>query len=125
MNNENLRPDEIKKIICDLSLRRSKLTGKLLSPGPMVDGCIHTVYKKCGNPNCHCNTGDKHGPYIAIVRKVDGKPRLTYINNLNIINKAKAYKKYNKNLAALRKINEKIFSWLRVLRDRHTTTYEK
>jgi len=29
MNNEDIRPDEVKKIICDLSLRRSKLEGIL------------------------------------------------------------------------------------------------
>jgi len=125
MNNENLRPDEIKKIICDLSLRRSKLTGKLLSPGPMVEGCLHIIYKKCGKPTCHCKDGKKHGPYIAIVRKVNGVSKLTYVDKLDVIDKAKAYKRYNKRLASLRKINEKIFSYLRHLRDINTTVYEK
>lgn len=125
MNNENLRPDEIKKSICDLSLRRSKLTGKLLSPGPMVEGCLHTIYKKCGKPNCHCKDGDKHGPYTAIVRKVNGVSKLTYVDKPDVIGKAEAYKRYNKRLASLRKINEKIFSYLRNLRDINTTIYEK
>ena len=125
MNNENLRPDEIKKIICDLSLRRSKLEGKLLSPGPMVEGCLHTIYKKCGKSTCHCKDGIKHGPYTAILRKVDGVSKLTYVDRLDVIDKAKAYKRYNKRLASLRKINEKIFSYIRYLRDINTTAYEK
>ena len=125
MNNENLGPDEIKKTICDLSLRRTKLTGKLLSHRPMVEGCLHIIYKKCGKESCHCKDGKKHGPYIAIVRKVNGVSKLTYVDKLDIIDKAKAYKRYNKRLASLRKINEKIFSYLRCLRDINTTVYEK
>ena len=125
MNSENLRPDEVKKIIFDLSERRSRLTNKLLNPEPMIEGCIHTIYKKCGKATCHCKDGKLHGPYTAIVRKVNGVSKLTYVNKLDIIDKAKAYKKYNKRLASLRKINEKIFSYLRYLRDMNTTIYEK
>jgi len=125
MNNEDLKPDEIKKIIFDLSERRSRLQYKLLSPDPMTQGCIHIIYKKCGKDSCHCKDGIKHGPYTAIVRKVDGKSKLTYVDKLDVIDKAKAYKKYNKRLASLRKINEKIFSYLRYLRDIFTTAYEK
>jgi len=123
--NENLKPDEIKKIIYDLSVRRERLQHKLLSPDPMTQGCIHIIYKKCGNKKCHCKDGKLHGPYTAIVRKVNGKSKLTYIDKLDIIDKAKAYKKYNKRLAALRKINEEIFSYLRYLRDINTIIYEK
>jgi len=125
MNSENLRPDEVKKIIFGLSERRSRLTNKLLNPEPMIEGCIHTIYKKCGKATCHCKDGKLHGPYTAIVRKVNGVSKLTYVNKLDIIDKAKAYKKYNKRLASLRKINEKIFSYLRYLRDMNTTIYEK
>jgi hypothetical protein len=125
MNSSNLKPDEIRKIIWKLSVSRAIIQKKLSNPPQMITGCIHTVYKKCGNPACHCNTGAKHGPYIAIVRKVDGRAKLTYVDRAAIIDKATAYKKYNKNLATLRKINEKIFSYLRYLRDINTTVYEK
>jgi len=125
MNSENLRSDEVKKIIFDLSERRSILQHKLLSPDAMIEGCIHTIYKKCGKATCHCKDGIKHGPYTAIVRKVNGVSKLTYVDKLDIIDKAKSYKKYNKRLASLRKINEKIFSYLRYLRDINTTIYEK
>lgn len=125
MNSSNLKPDEIRRIIWKLSIARANIQKKLSYPPQMIEGCIHTVYKKCGNPNCHCNSGAKHGPYTAIVRKVDGKPKLTYVDRPDVIDKAVSYKKYNKDLAALRKINEKIFSWLRRLRDINTTAYEK
>jgi len=125
MNSKNLRPDEIKKIIYDLSLRQEKLTNKLLNPEQMIEGCIHIIYKKCGSKTCHCKDGKLHGPYTAIVRKVNGKSKLTYVDKLEIIDRAKAYKKYNKRLANLRKINEEIFLHLRYLRDINTTIYEK
>lgn len=125
MNNSSLKPDEIIKIIWKLSLQRANIQKRLSYPPQMIEGCIHTVYKKCGNPACHCNTGAKHGPYTAIVRKVDGKSKLIYVDRPDVIEKALAYKKYNKDMATLRKINEKIFSWLRQLRDINTTAYEK
>lgn len=55
MNNGNLKPNEIRKIIWNLSVKRAIIQKKLSYPKQMVDGCIHTVYKKCGNPNCQCS----------------------------------------------------------------------
>ena len=91
----------------------------------MIEGCLHKIYKKCGNPKCYCNEGKKHGPYWAISRKIEGRTKLTYVSDDDTIKKAAAHKRYNKDLARLRKIDEKIYSWLRVLRDKKTKTYEK
>ena len=121
----DLKPDEIRKIIWGLSVRRSKLQKGLSTPYPMIEGCIHKIYKKCGNPKCHCATGKKHGPYWAISKKTSGKTKITYISDAGILKKAFAYKKYNKDLARLRKINEKIYCWLRIIRDKNTVSYEK
>ena len=125
VNNIDLRPDEIRKIIWGLSRKRSKLQVRLSSPPPMIEGCLHKIYKKCGNPKCYCNEGKKHGPYWAITSKKAGKTKLTYISDTAIVKKAMDHKKYNKDLASLRKINERIFSWLRILRDKNTKAYEK
>ena len=121
----DFKPDEIRKIIWGLSRKRAKLQVRLSSPPLMIEGCIHTIYKKCGNPNCFCNEGRKHGPYWAISQKINGKAKLTYVSDKDILKKAFAHKNYNKDLARLRKINEKIFYWLRILRDKNTTVYEK
>lgn len=121
----DLKPDEIRKIIWGLSRKRAKLQVRLSSPLPMIEGCLHTIYKKCGNPECHCATGKKHGPYLAITSRAGGRTKLTYVNDKEVAKKAFRYKKYNKDLARLRKINEKIFYWLRILRDKNTTAYEK
>ena len=126
MNKINdLKPDEIRKAIWGLSQKGSKLQSRLMSPSPMIEGCIHKIYKKCGNPKCHCVSGKKHGPYWAISKKTVGRTKITYISDADTIKKAFAYKKYNKDLARLRKINEKIYYWLRILRDKKTKAYEK
>lgn len=120
-----LKPDQIRKIIWGLSVRRSRLQKKISTPPQMIEGCIHKIYKKCGNPKCYCATSRKHGPYWAISIKTGGKTKVTYVSDTDAIKKAFAYKNYNKDLALLRKINEKIYYWLRILRDRYTTAYEK
>jgi hypothetical protein len=122
---KDLKPDEIRKIIWGLSVRRSKLQSKLSTPKSMIEGCIHKIYKKCGNPKCYCATGKKHGPYWALSTKTGGKTKITYISDADTLKKAFAYKRYNKDLARLRKMNEKIYFWLRILRDRYTKAYEK
>ena len=120
-----LKPDEIRKAIWGLSQKRSELQSRLMSPSPMIEGCIHKIYKKCGNPKCYCAGGKKHGPYCAISKKTGDGVKITYVSDADTIKKSFAYKKYNKDLARLRKINEKIYWWLRILRDKNTTVYEK
>ena len=123
--NGDLKPEEIRKAIWGLNQRRSKLQSKLSSPPVMVEGCLHKIYKKCGNPKCYCASGKKHGPYWAISRKIGGRTKITYISDDDTIKKAFAHKRYNKDLARLRKIDEKIYYWLRLLRDKKTKAYEK
>ena len=107
MNSNKLKPDEIRRRILKLSRERAKIQKKLSIPPQMIEGCIHTVYKKCGKKDYHSSTGAKHGPYAAIVRKVDGMPKLTYVDRPYVIDKAVAYKNYNKELATLRNTNKK------------------
>ncbi len=123
--NGDLKPEESRKAVWGLNQKRSRLQSKLMSPPAMVQGCLHKIYKKCGNPKCYCNEGKKHGPYWAISRKTGGRTKLTYVSDKKVIKKAAAHKRYNKDLARLRKIDEKIYSWLRILRDKKTKAYEK
>ena len=70
MSKDNdLKPDEIRKIIWGLSVRRSRLQNKLSTPSQMIEGCIHKIYKKCGNPKCYCKDGKKMGPTGPYLKK--------------------------------------------------------
>ena len=83
-----LKPDEIRKAIWGLSQKRSKLQSRLMSPSPMIEGCIHKIYKKCGNPKCYCATGKKHGPYWAISKKTEAGVKITYVSDTDTIKKS-------------------------------------
>jgi len=62
----------------------------------MIGGCFHSVYKKCGNPNCRCAKGKKHGPYWVLSRKEGAKRKLIYLEKVYDVEKVKNYQRYNK-----------------------------
>ena len=51
---------------------------KLADFGPMVDGSLVVVRRRCGNPRCRCARGHKH-PAHYLMRKVGGKTHSLYI----------------------------------------------
>jgi hypothetical protein len=51
---------------------------RLAGFGPMVDGSLVVVRRRCGNPRCRCARGEKH-PAHYLMRKVGGKTRSLYI----------------------------------------------
>jgi hypothetical protein len=119
MKENEFSDDRIKKIIWALSARRDKLLSRLCHPPPMLKGCIQSIYKKCGSPSCKCKDGSLHGPYWILSAKQDSKTKTTYLKEGALIRQALAYQKYNKDMASIRKTNEKIFYWLKILRDKH------
>lgn len=46
--------------------------------GPMIDGSLVVVRRRCGNPACKCARGEKH-PAWQLTRKVKGKTQGLYI----------------------------------------------
>ena len=51
---------------------------KLAGFGPMVDGSLVVVRRRCGNPRCRCAQGEKH-PAHYLIRKVGRKTVSLYI----------------------------------------------
>lgn len=45
---------------------------RLAKVGPMIDGSLVVIYRRCGNPNCRCARGEKH-PGHYLTRKVGKK----------------------------------------------------
>ena len=52
--------------------KRDALLKRLRKIGPFVSGSMVVVSRRCGNPNCHCATGEKHKSFY-ITYKVKGK----------------------------------------------------
>lgn len=60
--------------------KRDGLLRHFASIGPLLDGSLVTIARKCGNPNCKCAQGEKHeGLYLTYKgqRKEPGKPAKT------------------------------------------------
>lgn len=118
---------QIKKKIHFLEVQREKTLDYLLHPKDMVAGSIYTVYKKCGNKNCRCASGEPHGPFYYLSRKVDGKTRLTFVRRADeeeVEERAYNYKKYIKAAADLKKIDRKIYGYLKKIKEQKTKGYE-
>lgn len=41
------------------ALRESRLK-KLRTAGPLISGSLTKIMRKCGNPNCRCESGERH-----------------------------------------------------------------
>jgi hypothetical protein len=45
----------------------------------MLWGSLGAVYRRCGQPGCHCAKGEKHGPVFYLTRNEGGRTRNTYV----------------------------------------------
>jgi len=86
----------------------NKLMGK---PREMLAGPLIERYAPCGKPNCRCKKKDSkgHGPYYYTQLKTRGSYTLVYLGkNKEMIELARRYSEYIKDLARLRQINREI-----------------
>ena len=51
---------------------------KLADFGPLIDGSLVVIRRRCGNPGCRCARGEKH-PAHYLTRKVGRKTHSLYI----------------------------------------------
>jgi len=77
----------------------------------MVSGPLVERYAPCGKPNCKCKKrGSKgHGPYYYVQVKMKGKYTYVYLGkDKELIEKARRYSEYIKEIARIRQINREI-----------------
>ncbi len=51
-----------------LRQRKAHLLPTLTFPPNALHASFLERFLKCGRPNCHCRTGDKHGPFFYLSR---------------------------------------------------------
>jgi hypothetical protein len=51
-----------------LRQRKAHLLHNLTFPQDALHASFLERFLKCGRPNCHCRTGDKHGPFFYLSR---------------------------------------------------------
>jgi hypothetical protein len=85
---------------------RSGFVEQLLGSDVMVEGSFVTLERKCGKPNCHCATGEKHiGKFLS--RSEGGRTRLFYVpasDELDVSTRAESYRRFRRARAELMKL---------------------
>jgi len=122
----NMDISKLRQRVYRLDQRRRKLQGYLLKPRKMIRGSLYEIYRKCGNPNCKCARGEKHqGKYLSVKKK--GKTKMTYVRRGDekwVTTQANNYRRYQKWMADVRKINKEIFEILKKIRDSKVRDYK-
>jgi hypothetical protein len=63
----------------ELEARRSALLRQLARVGPLVEGSLATVDRKCGTPSCRCHHGGPRHRQVALRRRQDGRSHSTHV----------------------------------------------
>lgn len=121
-----MQASKLRSKIERLDRRRRRLLKKLMCPEDMVAGSIYQAYKRCGNPNCRCAKGRRHGPFTSLSVTQKGKRRLIFVRRDDeawVRTQATRYREYQKMMARVRKMNDEIFELLKKLRDNKLKNY--
>jgi len=116
-----MNTSKIRTKIIALQKRRLDLEFILIrSRKKMEPGSLVKVFTSCGKENCKCTKGQKHGPFLYLNQKIDGKYSQRYIGKESdkpTVKRVQAYMDFQDNLAVLRKINKEIDSLLNLYRN--------
>jgi len=102
---------KIRQKIYLLQQDREKIESKLMRIRKMTAGSLTYVYNVCGNPNCKCKRGEKHGPYPLLSLKIDGKKTTRFVKKMEarkIEGQVNEYRQFQKGLTKITKINQEI-----------------
>ena len=59
--------------------RKAQLLRTLSLPPDALHASFLQRFLKCGRPNCHCRTGDKHGPFFYLSRCLPNRQMRTLL----------------------------------------------
>jgi len=102
-----------------LRQERKKIETHLLRIGKMTAGSLTYVYNVCGNPNCKCKKGQRHGPYPLLSLKIDGKKTTLFIKKAEaekIEKQVNEYKQFQKGLTKISRINQQAKEYFHKIR---------
>lgn len=109
-----------------LGEQQQALVGKLIDADEMIIGSCFEVYKTCSKPNCRCQRGDKHGPFLALTSSIDGKVRhkmVRAVDQVMVRERAQIYKSFQSSRRQLRIVNKGIDALLDKLRASQAKEY--
>jgi hypothetical protein len=62
-----------------LRAQRARLVRRLPDLQATMYGSLQRQTRRCGEPGCHCATGEPHGPYLYLAVRVGGRTRMLYV----------------------------------------------
>ena len=62
-----------------LRQRKAHLLGTLTFPPNALHASFVERFLKCGRPNCHCRSGEKHGPFFYLSRCLPKRQMRTWL----------------------------------------------
>jgi hypothetical protein len=62
-----------------LRQRKAHLLHALKLPPDLIHASFLERYLKCGRPNCHCQQGEKHGPFFYLSRCLANRQMRTFL----------------------------------------------
>ena len=97
----------------DEKRKQKELIRAMLSLAPvMQQGTLVRNYRRCGNPNCRCARGQKHGPHYYLSTRRGGKTKMDYTPKI-LMNQVKKelgnYRKFKQLLSELLELNYQTF----------------
>ena len=119
-------PAQLRKKVFLLDKERRRLYEKLTRPLAMISGSLYQISRTCGNPRCKCARGKLHRSWYLSRRK-EGRTRLIYIGSVVpewLSTRVSRYKRYQRSLAAVRKIDREISEVFNQLRDEKIERFE-
>lgn len=91
------------KNINKLEKEREQLLKSLNSSKPLIASTLSEIRTKCGKPNCHCVSGEKHISHL-LTRRKDGKTKTTYVP-VELVEEVKAWSnEYHRQKEIIKKI---------------------
>lgn len=82
---------------------RREHVNTLLGSGALIAGSLVDHGRRCGTPNCHCETGEKHYSKV-LSRKVEGKTHHTHVpagDEVDVSMKWTEYRRFRRARVAL------------------------
>lgn len=120
MNSNPRDLSNVRQNLHRLSVRHKELLDKIIDIDRMVMGSVFEVYKTCTKPNCRCQRGEKHGPFVALSYSRDGKVRHKVVrenDRMWVTEQVGTYKTFQKTRKFLRQIQRDINKLLDALKE--------
>jgi len=111
-----------------LQQERKSLLGRLTKEHELALGTVSEVYRKCGNPRCHCANGPGHRQILFLFKDEDDQRRRCKLvrraDEERLLRAGEAYRQFRADLQRLRAIEKEEIQILMAILSARAIHYE-